>query len=93
MVKFNVYMKKSRIFNNFTYNMQGMNTECMKALNHYKPAIPCIISTQVIFVTNNVITLLLSSALKSGAHFFENNKITGVFTMLKLCVSKEPLVY
>ena len=38
-------------------------------------------------------TKLLSSALKPGAHFFENNKITGVFTMLKLCVSKERLAY
>ena len=36
---------------------------------------------------------VLSSALKPGAHFFENNKITGVFTMLKLCVSKERLAY
>ena len=38
-------------------------------------------------------TVLLSSARKPGAHFFENNKITGVFTMLKLCVSKERLAY
>ena len=37
--------------------------------------------------------LILSSALKPGAHFFENNKITGVFTMFKLCVSKERLAY
>ena len=27
------------INNNFTYKLRGMNTECMKALNHYKPAI------------------------------------------------------
>ena len=32
---------------------------------------------------------LLSSAAKPGAHVLENNKITGVFTMLKLCMSKE----
>ena len=32
---------------------------------------------------------LLSSAAKPGTHFLENNKITGVFKMLKLCVSKE----
>ena len=32
---------------------------------------------------------LLSSAVKSGTHFLENNKIIEVFTMLKLCVSKE----
>ena len=35
----------------------------------------------------------LSSAAKPGTHFLENNKIVGVFTMLKLCVSKEPLAY
>ena len=32
---------------------------------------------------------ILSSAAKPGTHFLENNKIIGVFTMLKLCVSKE----
>ena len=42
------------------------------------------------------IHLLLSSAVKLGTHFLENkkkssNKITTVFTMLKLCVSKERL--
>ena len=35
--------------------------------------------------------VVLSSAVEPGAHFFENNKITGVFTMLKLCMSKERL--
>ena len=34
---------------------------------------------------------LLSSSVKPGTHFLENNKIIGVFTMLKLCVSKEQL--
>ena len=33
--------------------------------------------------------LVLSSAAKPGTHFLENNKIIGVFTMSKLCVSKE----
>ena len=32
---------------------------------------------------------ILSSAAKPGTHFLENNKIIGVFTMLKLCMSKE----
>ena len=32
---------------------------------------------------------VLSSAAKPGTHFLENNKIIGVFTMLKLCVNKE----
>ena len=32
---------------------------------------------------------VLSSAAKPGTHLLENNKIIGVFTMLKLCVSKE----
>ena len=35
------------------------------------------------------LVILLSSAAKPGTHFLENNKIIGVFTMLKLCVSKE----
>ena len=30
-----------------------------------------------------------SSAAKPGTHFLENNKITALFTMLKLCVIKE----
>ena len=34
-------------------------------------------------------THLLSSAATPGTHFLENNKITGVVTILKLCVSKE----
>ena len=34
---------------------------------------------------------VLSSSVKPGTHFLENNKIIGVFTMLKLCVSKEGL--
>ena len=33
--------------------------------------------------------IVLSSAAKPGTHFLENNKIIGVFTMLKLCMSKE----
>ena len=37
------------------------------------------------------VVYVLSSAAKPGAHFLENNKIIGVFTMLKLCVSKERL--
>ena len=36
-----------------------------------------------------MLVVLLSSAVKLGTHFLENNKITAVFTMLKLCVSKE----
>ena len=39
--------------------------------------------------TEKVQFLVLSSAAKPGTHFLENNKIIGVFTMLKLCVSKE----
>ena len=35
--------------------------------------------------------MLLSSAAKPGTHVLENNKIIGVFTMLKLCMSKERL--
>ena len=36
-----------------------------------------------------IFIVVLSSAAKPGTHFLENNKIIGVFTMLKLCVSKE----
>ena len=35
--------------------------------------------------------LLLSSAVQPGTNFLENNKIIGVFTVLKLCVNKERL--
>ena len=35
--------------------------------------------------------IVLSSAVKPGTHFLENNKVTGVITTLKLCVSKERL--
>ena len=35
--------------------------------------------------------IVFSSAVKPGTHFLENNKVTGVFAILKLCVSKEPL--
>ena len=38
---------------------------------------------------NFISPYVLSSAAKPGTHFLEDNKITGVFTMLKLCVSKE----
>ena len=31
----------------------------------------------------------VNNTAKPGTHFLENNKIIGVFTMLKLCVSKE----
>ena len=36
---------------------------------------------------------VLSSAAKPGTHFLEKNKTIVVFTMLKLCVSKEWLAY
>ena len=32
-------------------------------------------------------------AAKRGTHILENNKIIGVLTMLKLCMSKERLAY
>ena len=43
----------------------------------------------IIHIYSMHITQILSSAAKPGTHFLENNKIIGVFTMLKLCVSKE----
>ena len=33
-------------------------------------------------------TIILSSAAKPGTHFLENNKIIGVFTTLKLCITR-----
>ena len=51
-----------------------------------------------VFIENNgaaisyrVYSRVLSSSVKPGTHFFENNKVIRVFTMLKLCMSKERL--
>ena len=51
--------------------------------------IRCLDQKTNIVLCEYYLTMLLSSAAKPGTHVLENNKIIGVFTMLKLCVSKE----
>ena len=72
-------------YRHFTYMI------CMENIQKFTPS---HLYNRLDIIQVHVVTLLvLSSALKPGAHFFENNKITGVFTMLQLCVSKERLAY
>ena len=48
-----------------------------------------VLESEINMKKPKTIIYILSSAAKPGTHFLENNKIIWVFTMLKLCVSKE----